>query len=690
MLTCTIRIVSIRAAAALAAGGMLLGAVAAFAQHEQSKVLSEADMLLGDIPMVRVASRLVQPANLAPASVTILSRELLEMSGAQDWVDVFRLVPGFQSYSVNANRTGVSYHGFGSEHPNRLEVMVDGRSVYEPVFSTVIWNALGIQLEDVDYIEIVRGPSAASHGSNAFLGAVNIVTRQPLQSTGAEVRMSSGSRSTRNAFFRLNDSIGALNYRISGGYRHNEGFPGQVEGGLDDGRELYQMSFIGTLTPSLHNAIDIGFGYTNDKVGFGDGDHPDEYIPSDFYADYQFAKWHHTLASGDELRIHAYHNGLKIDNATTLGLVSELLGVSPMQVPFILGVPDQAISAGLGSLRSERMDLEFEHQLSVTDEIRMVWGLGLRSEYTKSKLLHGRDSKITEESGRAFGHAEWQPLPAWRVNAGVMIEDTFVGTLASPRVSVSYLLNQTQTLRLSAAHGRRAPSITEANLNQFHKIGDLPFNAIIRSDPRLKEEKISAVELAWTGSFADGALTADVNVFREEARDAIDAFEEDILLPLPIFDDEIKVKSNTAEWESTGVELQLSYRPIHELQLRIHYAYLDLDSFFVRRFEPDQFVGDFNNARPRHAGGLLFNYRLAPNVHAGFTGYYQSDTQWRGGNAIDEYVRIDAQATWQFALGENHAKVQLVAQNIGGDYSEYSRLNVFESRYHVAFSLELP
>ena len=105
--------------------------------------ISEFD-LLSEIPTVNIASRMDQPVNLAPVSVTVINRELIDTSGAQNWGDLFRLVTGFQSYAVNDNRPGIAYHGFGDEFPNRMEVMIDGRSVYEPVFSTVLWGMLGI------------------------------------------------------------------------------------------------------------------------------------------------------------------------------------------------------------------------------------------------------------------------------------------------------------------------------------------------------------------------------------------------------------------------------------------------------------------------------------------------------------------------------------------------------------------
>lgn len=651
--------------------------------------LSEFD-LLSEIPSVSIASRMDQPASLAPASVTVINRELIDASGAQNWGDLFRLVPGFQSYAVNDNRPGIAYHGFGDEFPNRMEVMIDGRSVYEPVFSTVLWGTLGIQLEDVDHIEVVRGSSAATHGSNAFMGAVNIVTREPTQDKGAALKVTGGSRETLNSWVTINDNLGPLNYRFSLGSRHNDGFPSIPQGELDDGRELHQIAFRGTMTPSLNDVLDINFAYANDHVGFGDADHPDEFIDTDYYSSHQSIEWRHSLVAGGEFSVHGYHNKLGMNNSADRGLLSNILGVDPALVELVLGIPDQRFVEGLGSLSSERFDLEFEHQFAMSDQIRTVWGFGGRSEYTQTRFLQGHDDKIWEESFRSFMHNEWRPTVKWLLNVGLMAEKTFVGTLLSSRLSVSRLLSRDHTVRVSLSRGARAPSITEANLDQNLKIGDIVFNAITRSDERLEEEEVTTFELAWAGYFPQWHLGVDLKLYREQARHAIDSYQERLAMPTPIGDDVIKVRSNTGEWESEGAELQITYRPVSKGLIRAHYAYTDLESDFVRQFEPEMQFDNFNQSRPRHSGGLLLNYQWASHWASGLTVYHQDQVSWRGGNFIDQYTRLDGHITFSFVLGRNPGKLQLVAQNITEDYSEFNEENIFASRYFVSLSLDLP
>lgn len=652
--------------------------------------VSEIDVL-GDIPMVNVVSRFEQPLSRAPASVTIIDRALLDASGAQTWADIFRLVPGFQSYSVNGNRYGISSHAFGKDFPNRLEVMVDGRSVYEPVFSAVVWGALGVNFEDIDHIEVVRGPSTPSQGSNALLGAVNIVTRTPVQDSGTALTYTSGARSTRNATLRHNNKLGELHYRLSLGYQHNNGFPSVAnEGPLDDGRELYQLAFRGTLTPSLFDSFDISFGLVDNTEGLGDADHPNEYLSTDYDSNYQSLTWVHSQASGNEWKVRAYHNSLRVGSRDDFGLISEAFDVSPLLVPILLGIPDQPFSLGLGSLASERFDLELEQRFARWDGFQSVWGLGGRWESVTSDFLFHHDDEISEESFRLFSHNEWLLGPDWVFNFGLMVEDSKVGTLVSPRLAANYQFIPNHTLLLVVGRSERSPSISERSMNQFLELGGLAYNAVIRSGEGLGEERVDHAELAYIGSFPGANVELDMRFFREEGRDGIHAFEEDIVLPIALVDERIKVIANTGEWETMGAELQLSYRPLSGSLLRLHYSYLDLESDDVKQFEPTLQHSDFNRSRPRHSGGLLLAYQFTQRLNGSVMSYYQSAVEWQGGNHIDEFTRFDAQLSYNFSLVGSPSKIQIIAQNLGGDYSEYSRNNVFETRFYIKLELSLP
>jgi iron complex outermembrane receptor protein len=221
-------------------------------------MLTEDDLLV-EIPIVSSVTHMEQTLPQTPASVTIIDRQTIQASVAVDITDLFRLVPGFDTYYVNGGRKGVTYHALGDEYPRRLEVKVDGRSVYESLFSAVTWSTLGIDLDDIEYIEVVRGANAAADGSNAFLASINIVTRSPLLDTGLSVRSQIGSAQTRNAALSYSGKIGTVDHRTTLSVRANDGFDDTEWRGntlaINDDSESISLTSKGLWTPSTSDNI---------------------------------------------------------------------------------------------------------------------------------------------------------------------------------------------------------------------------------------------------------------------------------------------------------------------------------------------------------------------------------------------------------------------------------------------------
>ncbi|MBS1213489.1 MAG: TonB-dependent receptor, partial [Proteobacteria bacterium] len=131
-----------------------------------AETLSEADYF-SEQPVVLSASKLSQPVNRAPAAVTVITREMIEASGFRHLVDVLRLVPGFVVGWSGGNMPAATYLGLSDAFPHWMQIMVDGRSVYNPAFGQTTWRALPLMLDEVDRIEVVRGPNAANDGINS-------------------------------------------------------------------------------------------------------------------------------------------------------------------------------------------------------------------------------------------------------------------------------------------------------------------------------------------------------------------------------------------------------------------------------------------------------------------------------------------------------------------------------------------
>ncbi|MGE3295814.1 MAG: TonB-dependent receptor plug domain-containing protein [Porticoccaceae bacterium] len=659
------------------------------AARAQSETLSETD-LLGEIPLQTVVSRFPQTAARAPASVTVITAAMLRAAGAMNWVDVFRLVPGFQAYAPNANRFGIDYHGQGRELPNHLEVMVDGRSVYDPVLSTVVWGALGVDLDDIDRIEIVRGPSAAAHGSNAFTGAVNIITRSAVQDRGTRVRATTGERNTQQVAVRHNDQIGDFNYRVSLGFDHNNGFRNFNAIGPDDGAETWNLGLRSTYTPSLADTLHFDGGFSRQDTVFGDADRLHEYLPLRYYNQYQRLAWEHQLSDASDFELTLYHNYLRTYGVSDQGPISALLGVDPASVPLLLGIPDQHWVQGFHTIASERYDLEALQRLRLSESLTGVWGAGMRWDGVDSRFFFDDDATHDEQRFRLFAHSEWLPLTDVAISTGAMLEKTPIGTLVSPRLSVSYAPRPNHTLRLSAAGGERAPSVTEAEERQLLRLGNAIADDQRRVVANLDAERIDSLELAYLARFPEQGIDFDIKLFREEVRDGLDDYRESIVPLPPFFDDERLVRDNVARWNTTGAEAQATYHVSPRTWFRLHYANQDLDSRRVARFDPVLQIRDFDGGTPRHSGGLLVNHRWSDALDFGVFVYSQSAVDWRNGNPISGFTRIDAQATWHFKAGSSTGDLQLVAQNLGQDYSEFNRANRFDTAVYLRARLDFP
>jgi iron complex outermembrane receptor protein len=148
---------------------------------------------------VTSASRKEQRVMDVAAAVFVITQEDIRRSGMTTIPDLLRLVPGVNVAQINSNKWAVSVRGFNGLFANKLLVLIDGRSVYNQLYSGVIWDTVDLMADDIDRIEVIRGPGATAWGANAMNGVINIVTRSAADSQGGVVRMDAGGNGTQAA-----------------------------------------------------------------------------------------------------------------------------------------------------------------------------------------------------------------------------------------------------------------------------------------------------------------------------------------------------------------------------------------------------------------------------------------------------------------------------------------------------------
>ncbi len=273
---------------------------------------SSESLFLAEQPMVLTASRIQQSALDAPAPVTVIDRQTIRASGFTAIQDLLRLVPGFQVADYYGGSPVVTNHGMGSAFPHNQLVLLDGQSVVDPIKGSVDWLDLPVRVEDIERIEVVRGPNQASYGAGAYNGVINIIARLPGEDAGAEVTASVGRQDFRDLYARLGRRGLATDWRISASDRYLKTFQDVARPDSAYRRNLARQTFAATLSHRLGQdrelTANVGLSWGNDEVGSSlDGSYP--------YHDYgiqnQFIQlaWHTAPAPGSETTLRYYHYG---------------------------------------------------------------------------------------------------------------------------------------------------------------------------------------------------------------------------------------------------------------------------------------------------------------------------------------------------------------------------------------------
>ncbi len=222
----------------LAAVGNIQGAAQDGAPAEVNRLL---DLSLEELMELKVTSLAKKPVSLArsPAALTVITAEEIRRSGLTTIPEVLRLVPGIDVAQIDANKWAISSRGFNGRFANKLLVLIDGRTVYSPVFTGVYWDVQDMLLEDIERIEVIRGPGGTLWGANAVNGIVNIITKHAKDTQGGLAQAGAGDQERGLGALRYGGKMGEdVHYRFSGKYFSRDDF---VTAREDDAHDQWHM-----------------------------------------------------------------------------------------------------------------------------------------------------------------------------------------------------------------------------------------------------------------------------------------------------------------------------------------------------------------------------------------------------------------------------------------------------------------
>jgi len=642
------------------------GAVVSFSVQamDANPPLTEA-LFFSDIPVVLSATRLKQALPDSPASVTVIDRKMIEASGAIELVDLLRLVPGFQVGYDTGSRFTVTSHGNTDRFARDMQVLIDGRSIYDPGFGGITWSDQELDMDDIQRIEVIRGPNASTHGSNSFGGVINIITQHPAEQPAVRVKTITGDGGRQQIYTRFAGSKGDLAYRIALKYDENDGFDNR-----HDSSDTRWISIRGDYQINSRDALlfELGNSGATREDGFP-ADIAQPLRAMDENHAFQQLRWSRSLSPGNEFYLQFYNNYQKIDDSFSNADVFAPLNVS----------------LGYG-FESQRHDLEFQHTLDLNASQRLVWGLGARQDKAKGIWTFKRGDWMTRNQYRAFGNFEWRLNDNLLLNLGSMYEkfEQKKGFF-SPMAAFNLKLDEFNTLRLRATSAYRMPTFWEdhSDLSIVQTGSMLPLVQLFKTTTNLRPEYIESFELGYLGNFQEQGLTLDMKLFHEEVKDMI-AEVKDLGTA-----DQFSTYLNNGSFNINGFEIGLRWDPSPRSMLHIGYSSINTYGIRINKINPVEYRHLLGWA-PDLTLSILASHQFTNGIKLSSAYYYMDDFTWAGdGDYVDINRRWDIKISKQFELERADGEISLIFQNIGPDnnFQDYREENVWTDRIFLEASL---
>lgn len=640
--------------------------------------VTEADFF-DEMPVVLSVSRLSQPLNEAPAAVTVIDQDMIRASGFRDIPDLLRLVPGFSVAYTRDNTWAVGYHGMADAFSRRFQVLVDGRSIYSAIYGQVHWQELPLSIDDIERIEVVRGPNAATFGANAFFAVINIVTKEAVQTPGGFASLQYGEQGMAGLTVRQGGGTGSLNYRLTFSAQDRDRFETDVADGATTGK-LFEAS----KTYLLNGRLDYRLSTTDEmsaQFGASVGDwqggrqySPPEMVHSleprqqDVDTQYVQLKFRRLLGADREWMVQFYHSRHRVEAASSLNA----FGLS------IVGDADTL---------QTRTNLEFQSNTRINPVLRMAWGAEVRREAAESRLFFGDGETREGVLGRVYANLEWRARNDVLVQGGAMLEHHYAtGFDVSPRVAVNYTPAPGHTLRFNVSQAYRTPTFFEQDgFYVYRSSTGLPVDVIGISPNDLQPERIRSHEIGYVGQYLPWKLNLDVKLFH----DKVDRYIGSTAVPLPPGTELIsgvgagsaRQSLNGGSLTLQGGDVQLNWKPARVFQLSAQFSrVLIADS-------SDIVDNDLPRSAPKNNFSLLGRYDLGAGWDASVGVYRSGRMMWlNDGDVTQAFTRWDARLARRWTWQGHAMEAALVGQNLGNDYSEFRKENVFSRRVYGSLS----
>jgi len=597
-------------------------------------------MSLEELMDQEVTSVAKQPESYldAPAAIQVVTGEQIRRSGASSIPEALRLADNLEVAQVNSHDWAISARGFNSHLGDKLLVLMDGRAVYSPLYGGVLWNMQDYLLADIDRIEVISGPGGTLWGANAMNGVINITSKNAKDTQGFYLEAGGGTELQDFTGVRYGGTLSSnIFYRVYGKfYNLNDEH-------LADGNDAADATIQGQggfridTEPSLpnvftlqgdifdgHDDLDVGgVVATNEIVGGGN----------------LLGRWSHTISEDSEMSLQAYYDRTHLEYPyVTLGTLSDDLDTA---------------------------DVEFQHNFSLGERNKLVWGLGYRftHEVDQNSAPPGSarvifmPSTLDQNLVNVFGQDEIRLWDKLSLTLGTKIEhNDYTGFELEPNVRLQWTPTPKQMVWGAVSRAVRTPSRLDHDL-QIPSGLPAPFQTFEAGSSDFTSEELIAYELGYRAQL--GAKTsASVSAFYNDYNDLRS------LSPGPAASFGLPLTfANNLKGHTYGFQISADYQIFNWLRLHGGYDFLQ-ENIYVKSGQVDLDNALDETADPRNQvflrSSMDLPWRTELDVNWRWIDQFVNDNNGVAG-MVPSYAEMDVRLGWH---ATKNLEFSIVGQNL--------------------------
>ena len=577
---------------------------------------------LADLEVTSVSKKAERLAD-APASIFVITAEDIRRSGARTLTDALRLAPNLQVAQSSSSGFTIRARGVTNTSPDKLLVLIDGRSVYSPLYSGVFWDVQDVVLEDIERIEVVSGPGGTLWGVNAMNGVINVITRSAAQTRGTLIA-ADGSELDSHVAARLGARLGEnASYRVYAKYFDQGVTSTAADARVGDGWYKAQAGF------RADGSIPSGHWMLQGNVYRGAIGQPRTAAAASLpAASVQGANltgnWSHRFDGGSELSLQAYYDRT---DRTVHGTFGEKLDI---------------------------FDLQVQHTLALAKSTSLVWGGEVRysnDHVTNSDAIAFLPPTVHQGWYSLFAQAETSLAASLRFTLGARLErNDYTGTEFLPNVRLAWKPGGDHLIWSSIARTVRAPSRLDRDA---YIPGKPPY--LLAGNPDTPSEVANVYELGYRGQAAQRA-TYSITFFHADY-DRLHAVQRPQGQTVFVFTGGLKAKT-------TGVEAWGTWQASKAWRLSAGYM-AERERFSLKAGATDANAVSLAGRDPANSWLLRSSLALAPALDFDITARGSAALT---NLAVPRYAVVDLRLAWRPQAG---VELAVGARNLGGGHGEY-------------------